>query len=81
MRPIPLSDDEMNHIYAATQPLAPDKRAGFLEALAAELQGREIGPGSVGRAIALVQRQFFDPPLEADPGSRARRRVGIGKYA
>jgi hypothetical protein len=64
MRPIALSDDEMNHIYQACGPLAVDQRDGFLRALAAELQGQEIGPGSVGRAIARVQRLYYDPPLE-----------------
>jgi hypothetical protein len=58
MRPIPLSDDEMNAVYAACSPLAPDRRGGFLQALAAELRDKPIGPGSVHRAIALVQRQY-----------------------
>jgi hypothetical protein len=79
MRPIPLSDDEMNAVYAACGPLAPDRRSGFLQALAAELRDKPIGPGSVHRAIALVQRAYFDAPLETEP--TGRRRVGGGKYA
>jgi hypothetical protein len=73
MRPIPLSDDEMDAVYRACRPLAPRQRDGFLRALAAELQGREIGPGSVGRAIAVVQKRYFDPPLSTETHG--------GKYA
>jgi hypothetical protein len=73
MRPIPLSDDEMDAVYRACAPIAPHRRDRFLQALAAELQGREIGPGSVGRAIAIVQRKFFDPPLSTETHG--------GKYA
>jgi hypothetical protein len=79
MRPIPLSDAELDAVYSACRPLAPDRRAGFLQALAAELQGREIGPGSVHRAIVVVQRAYFDAPLETEP--TGRRRVSGGKYA
>jgi hypothetical protein len=77
MRPIPLSDDEMDAVYRACAPIAPDRRSGFLRALAAELQGREIGPGTVHRAIVAVQRAYFDPPLEVEGG----KRVSGGKYA
>jgi hypothetical protein len=45
----------------ASRPLHPSRRDGFLQAVAHELQGcAEIGPGSVHRAIASVQRQHFD---------------------
>ena len=81
MRPISLSDDEMTAVCAACAPIAPDRRGGFLQALAAELQDKPIGPGSVHRAIVAVQRQYFDVPLETEPDSRARRRGGVGKYA
>jgi hypothetical protein len=77
MRPIPLSDDEMDAVYRACGPIAPDRRGGFLQALAAELRDKPIGPGSVHRAIVVVQRQYWDPPLEAEGG----RRVSGGKYA
>jgi hypothetical protein len=40
-KPIALSDSDMDHVYAACRPLAPDRRDGFLQALAAELRGRE----------------------------------------
>jgi hypothetical protein len=64
--PIALSDAQLDAVMRVCAPLRPDARGGFLEAVAAALQGREIGDGSVGRAIAAAQRQFFDPPLSTD---------------
>lgn len=61
-----LSDSELDQVYAACRPLAPDQRNGFLQALAAELRGREIGPGTLYRAIASVQRRYYDPPLDRE---------------
>ena len=78
MRPISLSDDEMTAVCAACAPIAPDRRGGFLQALAAELRDKPIGPGSVHRAIVVVQRAYFDPSLATEPGTR---RVNGGKYA
>jgi hypothetical protein len=65
MRPISLSDAEMDAVYAACAPLEPDRRGGFLQALAAELQGKLIGPGTVHRAIVATQRRYYDPPLDS----------------
>jgi hypothetical protein len=48
-----LSDSELDQVYAACRPLAPDRRDAFLQALAAELRDKPIGPGSVHRAIVL----------------------------
>jgi hypothetical protein len=73
-KPIALSDAEMDHVYAACRPLAPDRRDGFLQALARELQEREIGPGTVHRAIVKVQREYFDPPM------LERAHIPAGKY-
>jgi hypothetical protein len=72
-----LSDSELDQVYAACRPLAPDRRDGFLQALAAELRDKPIGPGSVHRAIAALQKQYWDPPLETEGG----RRISGGKYA
>jgi hypothetical protein len=71
-----LSDSELDQVYAACRPLAPDRRDAFLQALAAELRDKPIGPGSVHRAIVLVQKQYWDAPLETEG-----RRVAGGKYA
>jgi hypothetical protein len=72
-QPLKLSDAQLDAIMRACAPLRPDARAGFLETVAAALQGREIGDGSVGRAIAQAQRQFFDPP-ELNPHEQPHRR-------
>jgi hypothetical protein len=64
--PLALTDSELDAVFAAARPLRPRDRAAFLNALAAELHGREIGPGSLGRAIAIVQKRFYDPPLAAE---------------
>jgi hypothetical protein len=77
MRPIPLSDAEMDAVIHACAPIAPDRRGGFLQALAAELRDKPIDPGSVHRAIVAVQRAYFDPPLATEPSGRSRG----GKYA
>jgi hypothetical protein len=75
MPPIALTDEQLTAIMRACAPLRPDARGAFLEAVAAALQGREIGDGSVGRAIAAAQRQFFDPPLSTDEGEPPHRRM------
>ena len=74
MPPIALTDEQLAAVMRACGPLRPDARGAFLEAVAAALQGREIGDGSVGRAIAVAQRQFFDPPLETDERSQPHHR-------
>lgn len=58
-----LSDDELSAVMTACQPLAPDRRDAFLQAIADELRGCSvIGPGTVHRAIATAQRAHFNPP-------------------
>jgi hypothetical protein len=74
MPPIALSDEQLTAIMRACAPLRPDARAGFLEAVAAALQGREIGDGSVYLAIASAQKIFFDAPLSTDERSQPNRR-------
>jgi hypothetical protein len=82
VRPIPLSDDEMDAVYRACAPIAPNRRGSFLQALAAELNGKPIGEGSVYRAIVAVQRAYFDPPLStAEIGKPSQPRMHHGKYA
>jgi hypothetical protein len=72
--PVRLTDDELSAVMLACQPLAPEARDGFLEAVAASLQTcGEVGPGSVHRAIVVAQREFFDPP-------EFSRAAGSSKY-
>ena len=55
---------------AAAKPLPVHLRAAFLQEVASLLAGCEPGPGTMHRAIAAVQRKFFDPP---EPSGRLRR--------
>jgi hypothetical protein len=75
MPPIRLSDDELNVVMAAARPLPVERRDAFLQAVAAELRGRELGPGIVHRVCAET-RAFFDPPQLAAgaPGRGAKYR-------
>jgi hypothetical protein len=74
MPPIRLSDSELDAVMAAARPIAVERRDAFLQAVAAELRGREVGPGIVHRVVAQVQREFFDPPdLSHAVGSRKWR--------
>jgi hypothetical protein len=62
-QPLKLSDDELTALYRAAQPIAPHLRDAFLQDLADELRRYpEIGPGIIYRAIATLQRKYFDPP-------------------
>lgn len=86
MPPIRLTDDELTAIFAACRPLPVDRRDGFLQEVAALLQGCvEVGPGSVYRCIEQAQRNHFTPPIAEHPHKYARRtsarRPGIPKPA
>jgi hypothetical protein len=73
-RPIALSDDELDAIMNAAKPLQPANRDRFLRAVAEAITALpEVGPGSVHRAIAELQRHYFvAPDLRVDePRSRA----------
>jgi hypothetical protein len=63
-----LSDDEMRIILDSAQPLAPQDRTPFLEAVAAELaKYRELGPGVVSRTC----RELLDQALAEQARARA----------
>jgi hypothetical protein len=59
--PISLSDQQLDAVLRAAEPLLPCDRGPFLEALAQPL----IRDGTVHRAIADTQRRFWDPPQES----------------
>jgi hypothetical protein len=63
MPPLALSDDQLTTILRTAQPIAPDLRPAYLEAIAEALRGRELGDGLVGRTCAELQKKFFDPPI------------------
>jgi hypothetical protein len=77
-KPLALSDSEYTAVMDACRPLQPHQRDAFLQALAAELRGiGELGDGRVHRAIAQVQKQFWDPPVDggyAHAGKHGRMR-------
>ena len=57
-QPLRLSDSQMDAVMRAAQPLAPNVRVAFLEALAQVLAAQpEIGDGSVHRAIAATANE------------------------
>jgi len=65
------TDDQLDQVMAACAPLDPERRKAFVEAVAAELAGCPVlGPGAVHRAIAVVQRKFYDPPNVPPAGPR-----------
>jgi hypothetical protein len=55
--PIALTDDELQNIMAAASPLPPWQRDQFLNAVAAALKGRDLGPGLVHRIAIEEQRR------------------------
>jgi hypothetical protein len=64
--PLALSDEQYSMVCQACEPLLPVDRSAFLVALAELLRGEtEIGDGTVARAIRGLQREFFDPPVNA----------------
>jgi hypothetical protein len=77
MKPLALSDAQLAVIVAAAKPLHVCDRTPFLEAVAARLNGVEIGDGVVARVVRETQRAFFRAPvLDADDYTpRPRLRV------
>jgi hypothetical protein len=67
LTPIAFSDEQLDAIMHAAQPLAPADRKRFIEVVTAALQGRELGDGAVYLAIRKAQRQFFAPPVRNRP--------------
>jgi hypothetical protein len=72
MQPLRLSDDELDAVMAAARPIDRDQRDAFLQTVAAELRkaGGEVGPGTVHRICAELQKRFL---LCADLDLRPRR--------
>lgn len=64
MPPITITDGQYIAIFNAACALCPADRDAFVAAVAAELAGRPLGDGAVGRAIREVQVRFPhpDPP-------------------
>lgn len=64
--PLSLSDNEMALVNALATPLDQRLRSDFLRAVAVELETQQsagaLGEGTIHRAAAAVQKQFFQPP-------------------
>ena len=60
---LPFTDFQIDAILAAAEPLDPDQRAAFLEMVAANLRGREIGDGLVARVCMKAQARFLRRPI------------------
>jgi hypothetical protein len=64
--PLSFSDDQLDQIFRAAQPLTPAERVAFLEDLASTLRQAPCqGDGELYRVIRVVQRRHWDPPLAA----------------
>jgi hypothetical protein len=64
MSPIRLTDDELDQIFRAAQPLALADRDAFLKDVAQRLSGvADLGPGAVYRACLEAQRALMDYPV------------------
>jgi hypothetical protein len=75
-RPISLSDEQMNAVMRACQPLQPYERSAFLAALAPLLRGRnDVGDGELHRLIRELLRQTWHPP-SGTAGPSPHRNVG-----
>jgi hypothetical protein len=61
-RPLALTDSQLDTLCAFAQPLDPDLRAPFLEAVAHALRDQPLGDGEVHRVCAQAQREFWRPP-------------------
>jgi hypothetical protein len=60
--PISLDDQEMATVLDAAALIGVSHRSDFLVALADALQGANLGPGSVYRAVREVQSRFLAVP-------------------
>jgi hypothetical protein len=64
--PLNFTDDQLDMIFRAAQPLAPNARTLFLEDLASVLREAPCqGDGELFRTIRTVQARHWDPPLTA----------------
>lgn len=60
--PLRLTDEQLTAIMRGAQPLAPNRRDAYLREIADALAGRELGDGTVARAIRTAQKRHFDVP-------------------
>jgi hypothetical protein len=74
MPPLRLTDDQLEIIMRAAEPLHHIDRGPFLEAVAERLRGvRVLGDGVVARVVRETQPQFWRAP-------EVEQRTRYGKY-
>jgi len=77
MRPLALTDAQMDAILLAARPLRLRDRDLFLKEVVATLGGTGGGPpgdGDVNRAVRSAVKKYFDPPQLGDPGMISKYR-------
>jgi hypothetical protein len=62
MPPLALTDEQVDALTRIAAPLSPRDRRLFLEDVARELNGREVGPGLLHRVAVECQRRYWTPP-------------------
>jgi hypothetical protein len=73
-KPLALTDEQLDAVYRAAQPLDVDLRAAFLETVARALSREaELGDGAVQRACREAQKLYWQPP-------NLDKAVGNSKY-
>ena len=73
MPKIAIPQTEFLNIAAAAKLLAPHDQTSFFTAVADELEGKAVGPGSVGCAIRAAQARFRHPETGHAPHSSHKR--------
>ena len=74
MPPIPVTELQYLAILNAANALCASDRDQFVAAVYAELHGKPVGDGAIGRAIRMVQVSFPHPtPPERPSGGRLWR--------
>jgi hypothetical protein len=69
MRPIGLTDRQLDIVYDGARPLQPVDRSRFLEDVATELAGcPDVRDGQLARIVRQVQKRYFRPPQLAESG-------------
>ena len=75
---VQFDDDQLAAIFDACRPLTPARRSDFLAALATALDrmsSDQLGPSSMHRLIADLQRAFWDAPDFARGAGAPRSRA------
>jgi hypothetical protein len=74
MPPMRLTDTEKEMLIGLAQPIPYERRAQFMETVAARLEAAPaIGPGVTHRVARAAQREFFDPPQDLRAGRQGSR--------